>query len=41
MTTTTIIVMTLILGFVWGGLITIIVTARRKEQAKTGEAHES
>ena len=41
MTATTIIVMVLILGFVWGGLITIILTARRKEQEKAAEAIES
>jgi len=33
--------MILILGFVWGGLITIMLTARRKEQSKAGEASES
>ena len=41
MTATTIVVMILILGFVWGGLLTIILTARRKEAAKRGEAVES
>jgi hypothetical protein len=33
--------MILILGFVWGGLIAIMLTARRKEREKTGEAVES
>ena len=37
MTATTIIVMILILGFVWGGLITIIMTARAKERAKSSD----
>ncbi|MDH3732576.1 MAG: hypothetical protein OEU54_03540 [Gemmatimonadota bacterium] len=42
MTATTVVVMVVILGFVWGGLITIILTARRKERAKsTDEALES
>ena len=42
MTATTIVVMVLILGFVWGGLVTIILTARRKEREKgSGEALES
>ena len=41
MTGTTIVVMILILGFVWGGLLTIILTARRKEAEKTSEAIES
>jgi len=41
-TTTTIIVMVLILGFVWGGLIALVLTARRKEREKgPGEALES
>jgi len=34
MTTTTIITMVLILGFVWGGLALLIATAVRKEGAK-------
>ena len=37
MTTTTIVVMILILGFVWGGLAIIVMTAARKERQKTGE----
>ncbi|MFV1987097.1 MAG: methionine/alanine import family NSS transporter small subunit [Gemmatimonadota bacterium] len=42
MTATTIIVMVLILGFVWGGLIVIMLTALRKEREKgPGEALES
>ncbi|MCG8466679.1 MAG: methionine/alanine import family NSS transporter small subunit [Gemmatimonadetes bacterium] len=36
MTTTTIITMVLILGFVWGGLALLILTAARKESAKSG-----
>ncbi len=34
MTETTIITMTLVLGFVWGGLIFLIATAVRKESSK-------
>lgn len=34
MTTTGIIVMILIVGFVWGGLLFIMTTAARKERAK-------
>jgi succinate-acetate transporter protein len=35
-TATTIVVMILVLGFVWGGLALIIATASRKERGKTG-----
>lgn len=41
MTATTVVVMVLILGFVWGGLLAIILTARRKEAEKSSEALES
>jgi len=34
MTSTTIIVMVSILGFVWGGLVLILVTAAREERRK-------
>lgn len=34
MTSTTIIVMASILGFVWGGLVLILVTAARRERRK-------
>lgn len=36
MTTTTVIMMIVILGFVWGGLATLATTAWRKEGAKRG-----
>ena len=36
MTTTTIIMMIVILGFVWGGLVTLASIALRKEGAKRG-----
>ena len=35
MTATTIVVMILILGFVWGGLATIVLTAARQERTKS------
>jgi hypothetical protein len=35
MSGTTIVVMILILGFVWGGLAFIMITAARKERGKT------
>lgn len=42
MTSKTIVVMCLILGFVWGGLAAIVITAARKERQKSGgEALES
>jgi len=34
MTTTTILTMIAVLGFVWGGLILLVLTAMRKEAAK-------
>lgn len=37
MSATTIITMVLILGFVWGGLCLIILTAARKESSKNVE----
>lgn len=37
MTATTIAVMILILGFVWGGLAAIVATAARKEREKSHE----
>ena len=36
MTTTTVVMMILILGFVWGGLVTLVTIAWRKEGAKRG-----
>lgn len=37
MTATTIVVMVLILGFVWGGLALILLTAATKERHKKAE----
>ncbi len=36
MSATTLVTMILILGFVWGGLIVILVTAAARERAKGG-----
>ena len=43
MTSTTIIMMIVILGFVWGGLACLVAVASRKEGAKraTGESEAS
>ncbi|MDX1393932.1 MAG: hypothetical protein R3195_06070 [Gemmatimonadota bacterium] len=41
MTGKTIVTMVVILGFVWGGLVMIIVTAGRKEREKTSGALDS
>lgn len=40
MTTTGIIVMILVTGFVWGGLAFILTTAARRERSKSGGGRE-
>ncbi len=38
MTTRTWITMTLVMGFVWGGFATVLLTAIRKESGKSSDA---